>query len=249
MPGLPVLEYLTQWATHRGMQPPVILVAPASNPDTEIVITDTKYAAACTTGAAAPCRTCAACRSVQHNTHPDSIDLAPEGASWRIADIRRLRGRLARASLSPTRLVVLRQVERCHGPTAAALLKMLEEPAASTRYLLVTAWPRRLLPTILSRCQLLRLPYHAVPVSAPSLSLEVVQQKISRKKGRGFTDEEVAFLAQLLAHQLQVHGPSAPLRRAFMRLRDYYLITSRNGNSQLAGETLVLSASALDGMS
>lgn len=59
-------------------------------------------------------------------------------------------------SLSPRRAVVIDAIDDLERPAANALLKNLEEPPADTLFLLVSHAPGRLLPTIRSRCRLLR---------------------------------------------------------------------------------------------
>lgn len=61
------------------------------------------------------------------------------------------------ASLSPWRAVVIDSIDDLETGGANALLKNLEEPPPSTVFLLVSHAPERLLPTIRSRCRLLRL--------------------------------------------------------------------------------------------
>lgn len=56
-------------------------------------------------------------------------------------------------SLSDWRVVIIDAADDMEAPAANALLKMLEEPPASTLFLLVTHAPGRLLPTIRSRCR------------------------------------------------------------------------------------------------
>ena len=56
------------------------------------------------------------------------------------------------------RIVVVYPAEAMNRNTANALLKTLEEPAASTLFLLVSSEPMRLLPTIRSRCQVMPIP-------------------------------------------------------------------------------------------
>ena len=51
------------------------------------------------------------------------------------------------------RVVLLNPAEAMNRSTANALLKSLEEPIASTLFLLISSEPHRLLPTIRSRCQ------------------------------------------------------------------------------------------------
>lgn len=64
------------------------------------------------------------------------------------------------------RVILLHPAEAMNRATANALLKSLEEPIASTLFILVTSEPYRLLPTIRSRCQSLpvRQPPHDVAV-------------------------------------------------------------------------------------
>ena len=59
-------------------------------------------------------------------------------------------------SLSPRRVVVIDAIDDMERSGANALLKNLEEPPAGTIFLLVSHAPGRLLPTIRSRCRLLR---------------------------------------------------------------------------------------------
>ena len=78
--------------------------------------------------------------------------------SIRIQQIRWLRASLAgTTSLSSRRAVVIDAIDDLEPPAANALLKSLEEPPASTIFLLVSHTPERLLPTIRSRCRTLRL--------------------------------------------------------------------------------------------
>lgn len=59
-------------------------------------------------------------------------------------------------SLSPRRVVVIDAIDDIERAGANALLKNLEEPPAGTIFLLVSHAPGRLLPTIRSRCRVLR---------------------------------------------------------------------------------------------
>ncbi len=45
-----------------------------------------------------------------------------------------------------------------HQATANKLLKMIEEPPEKTLFLLVSEEPDKVIPTILSRCQLVKIP-------------------------------------------------------------------------------------------
>lgn len=54
------------------------------------------------------------------------------------------------------KIMIIWLPERMHSAAANKLLKLIEEPPARTLFLLVAAEPDKLLPTILSRCQLVR---------------------------------------------------------------------------------------------
>lgn len=75
-----------------------------------------------------------------------------------VDEVRRLRGFLGHtADEGVWRLVIVDSVDEFNANAANALLKSLEEPPSRTVFLLLTAEPGRLLPTIRSRCRLLEL--------------------------------------------------------------------------------------------
>jgi DNA polymerase-3 subunit delta' len=59
-------------------------------------------------------------------------------------------------SFSPVRIVIVDAADDMERPGANALLKLLEEPPSDAIFLLVSHAPARLLPTIRSRCRVLR---------------------------------------------------------------------------------------------
>jgi len=101
-------------------------------------------------------------------SHPDYRELfrlpkdpdKPEenlARSISIAQVRSLQAMFAtKPALSPRRVVLIDAIDDLERAGANALLKNLEEPPAGTIFLLVSHAPGRLLPTIRSRCRLLR---------------------------------------------------------------------------------------------
>jgi DNA polymerase-3 subunit delta' len=59
---------------------------------------------------------------------------------------------------SDFKIMIIWLPERMHHATANKLLKMIEEPPERTVFLLVCEEPDKLLPTIVSRCQLIKIP-------------------------------------------------------------------------------------------
>lgn len=79
--------------------------------------------------------------------------------SIRIGQIRDIQRRLTtRPTLGDRRAIIIDPADDLERAAANALLKSLEEPPAGTYFLLVSHSPARLLPTIRSRCRLLRFP-------------------------------------------------------------------------------------------
>jgi len=59
---------------------------------------------------------------------------------------------------SEFKIMIIWLPERMHQATANKLLKMIEEPPEKTLFLLVSEEPDKVIPTILSRCQLVKIP-------------------------------------------------------------------------------------------
>ena len=116
-------------------------------------------ALACSGGAPTPCDRCQVCLQAAKGTHPDVHVLSPTGASAQIKidDVRHLIGRLMlRPFNAACQVAILDGAERLTEEAANSLLKILEEPGARAHFILITSQPAHCLPTVRSRCQLIR---------------------------------------------------------------------------------------------
>jgi len=114
----------------------------------------------CERGQAAPCLECTACRRVAAATHPDVNWLRPqeESRQIRIEQVRELSSELALTSHGGGyKAGIIAPADALNRFAANALLKTLEEPPPRTLLILVASEPSRLPPTVLSRCQRLRI--------------------------------------------------------------------------------------------
>lgn len=86
----------------------------------------------------------------------DIIRINSNGAEIKIKEIRELRRWLGQSPLfSPYKMAIISKAEKMNIESANALLKVLEEPKGKTVITLLTSVPQSLLPTILSRCQII----------------------------------------------------------------------------------------------
>ncbi len=105
------------------------------------------------------CGACQACGQVDRLTHPDvHVVASVEGnEAIKIQDIRTI---IERVSLRPfsgrVQAAVILGAEKLTEEAANSLLKSLEEPNSYTRFLLTTGHLGQCLPTIVSRCQVIR---------------------------------------------------------------------------------------------
>jgi DNA polymerase-3 subunit delta' len=103
------------------------------------------------------CGRCRSCRRIAAGLHPDVIQLQPEGAFFKIGQIRSLLDILTlRPYEARYRVVILRDAQAMTTAAANALLKVLEEPPDRTILVLTAGGSSDLLPTIVSRCQAVR---------------------------------------------------------------------------------------------
>ena len=111
-------------------------------------------------GAAVPygCGECHGCTTVLAGTHADLTVVRPEGLSIGVAEARGLvLGSSMRPSTGRHRILLLEDADRLTEPAGNALLKALEEPAERTVFLLCAPAVDDVLPTVRSRCRVVRL--------------------------------------------------------------------------------------------
>ncbi|MBX2803849.1 MAG: DNA polymerase III subunit delta' [Myxococcales bacterium] len=115
-----------------------------------------------------PCGSCGPCRQIAAGTHPDVIVMEPDTTrAARTIPVEAVREVIRQSQYhryaAAHRFVIVDPAEAMQEPAANALLKTLEEPPAGTGFLVISHNAKALLPTILSRCQRIRM--GAVPVT------------------------------------------------------------------------------------
>jgi DNA polymerase III subunit delta' len=111
--------------------------------------------------------------------HPDVGLLRPAGRFITVPQMRELeREANFRPYEGAARLFIIEEADRLNEASSNALLKTLEEPAPTTHLILITSRPAALLPTIRSRCQVVRF----APLSAADIEAHLLKgQKMTRE--------------------------------------------------------------------
>lgn len=132
-----------------------------------------------------PCQECRSCLAVEKKKHPDLAFVSPEERGIQISQIRNLINHLSLSPHSSEFKVGI--IDKAHTMTPEAqncFLKLLEEPKGKTLLILVTEYPDTILPTIISRVQVIRFS----PVKK-----ELIERHLSRKGVKN--SEELASLS------------------------------------------------------
>jgi DNA polymerase III gamma/tau subunit len=194
--GQPVSRAIAQRSSERGRLQRTLLVHGPAGSGKGAFVDDLLALLLCEAPSEeGPCNACRGCREARARTHPDLVIGSPE--RWRdgraagesiVAAARSWLAETAGAPIAGGRRVVLVEgIDRANEQTQNALLKALEEPTGRHVFVLVADEPTRVLPTIRSRSQPLRV--GAVPRA------ELVAWLVDHERLPADQAEDVARLA------------------------------------------------------
>ncbi|MCL5105181.1 MAG: DNA polymerase III subunit [Armatimonadetes bacterium] len=131
------------------------------------------------------CDTCAICHAIDHGNFPDLRIWSPEGQNTKIDQMREMR---EMARFAPMRgrwkVNIIEQGDTLNDESANCILKLLEEPPDYLINILLFRNAANILPTIRSRCQLVRF----TQVNAEELAARLVEE-------HGLDRKQADFLA------------------------------------------------------
>jgi DNA polymerase-3 subunit delta' len=176
-----------------------------------------------------PCRKCRVCQQIERQQHIDLsiIEADRVGGTLKVEQIREL-GRTL--SLSPYegayRVAIMLRFQEANANAQNALLKTLEEAPSRVVLLLTADSSESLLPTIASRCEVLRLR----PLSVARLEAELIQ--------RGLNAEEANLLSRVsggrLGQALRLHADPSLLEQRARLAEDLFIILAASRRERFA---------------
>jgi len=168
-----------------------------------------------------PCGTCRDCTQIESMAHADLtiVQAEAEGGTLKVDQIRETRKTLIlKPYMSKYRVALFLRFQEANDNAANALLKTLEEAPSYAVLILTADNPEQLLPTIISRCEVLRL---------RPLRVEEVQSELEH---RGFETNHARLLAHLsggrMGYALRLLESDALLEKREERLNDLLTLLS-----------------------
>ncbi len=137
-----------------------------------------------------PCGKCSACVDITNDNAVDVLEI--DGASNRgIENIRDLRETVRYPPASHrTKIYIIDEIHMLTKEAFNALLKTLEEPPPHIVFIFATTEPKKLLPTILSRCQ--RYDFHRVSMDTLTGHLA----RICREEGIDLSEDNIRIICR-----------------------------------------------------
>lgn len=167
------------------------------------------------------CGSCSSCRKILAGNHPDVLHIKPSTRHVKIDQIRSLIENLAMKPYeAQLRVVIIAEAQSLNPSAGNALLKVLEEPPDRTLLILTAPQPEDMLPTIVSRCQIVRFN----PVSRTSIAAVLSED-------HGLSPENAKVLSAMangsLRRAVELH------RSGWQRHRDWLLSASGLGETEM----------------
>lgn len=132
-----------------------------------------------------PCDSCSSCRRISKCLHPDMMVVSPSGAKQVIGiDAIRNVEHFAQLKSFEARYKVslIERPEKLTKEAGNSFLKTLEEPPANVIIILLTAFPDKILPTIVSRCQKIKF----LSLN-PSEGIKIVEKRFNLDENKAHT--------------------------------------------------------------
>ncbi len=132
------------------------------------------------------CLKCNQCLRIEAGEHPDVVTLKPDGASIKVGQVRQIKEEFSKSGMeSRKKILIVQEMDKITTSAANSLLKFIEEPEGEITIMLLTTEVQKLLPTILSRCQVIHF------------SVRNIEERVAEIIAKGIPRESATVLAYL----------------------------------------------------
>lgn len=106
-----------------------------------------------------PCGKCSECVRIMNYDHPDVVITKPDGQSIKVDQIRHVKSEFTKSAMEGSKKVfIISEAEKMTTGAANSLLKFIEEPTGNVVSFLISKNRNLVLPTIISRTQVVEFP-------------------------------------------------------------------------------------------
>ncbi len=187
--------------------------------------------------------------------HPDFI-LIETKDSVKIGQIRELQKKLfLKPYLGRMKVALISDADQLTLPAQHSLLKTLEEPPAASMIVLAVQTKETLLPTIISRCQIISLPIKPSTESDETILIKILKsspgERIlmaeeysqNRKQAIEFCQIQLTTLREALRKKISLSPPTTPIQitKTLHLIQQSLQLLKANANPQLVVGNLLLS--------
>lgn len=163
----------------------------------------------CEQKAGEACGTCRSCIKMSHKNHPDYMLIEPDGTQIKNAQIESFQEFI---NIKPYdglyKVVIIKDADRMNASSQNRILKTLEEPPSHVVVILLTTNSETLLPTVISRCQVVKLNGLPEQVILDFLNEQTSheQKEVIAKLADGSIGLALDYLSSEEFQQIQIHS-------------------------------------------
>ena len=123
-----------------------------------------------------PCGICNECQRILNGDHPDVVEIKPDGQSIKVDQVRFLKSEFSKSGVEGSqKIFIIEQADKMTASAANSLLKFIEEPVGQVHAFLLTENKNLMLPTIISRTEVIELN----PLKKAKMISDLVAQGVS----------------------------------------------------------------------
>lgn len=168
-----------------------------------------------------PCLECNQCQRIEAGEHPDVVTLNPDGASIKVGQVRLIKEEFSKSGMeSRKKILIVQEMDKMTTSAANSILKFIEEPEGEITIMLLTTEVQQLLPTIVSRCQII----HFKKANIEERVADIVSKEIPRESAT-----VLAYLTQDSQVAQEIHADE-DFQKILQTVWQWFLLLNKNND-------------------